>query len=119
MLTLSNLIIQDHECKHKETTLSSKKEKVNILEKLCESFLCFFSLVYSQTSTSAIQGPTTVMLMLHVITLLVPLTAPVSTDLAETAKSAMVTMQLLDFLHLPCDMSFRYIDLWVIKIKIL
>ena len=90
-------------------------------------------LIYSQTSTSAIQDPTTVMLMLHVITLLVPLTAPVSTDLAEMAKSAMVTMQLLDFLHLPsssfpgpfpyqgpgneddlpCDMSFRYIDLWV------
>ena len=57
------------------------------------------------------------MLMLHVITPLVRLTAPVSKDLAEMAKSAMVTMQLLDFLHLPCDLSFRYIDLWVIKIK--
>ena len=94
---------------------SSKERKSKQTGKVV--FFCLISLVYSQTSTSAIQGPTTVMLMLHVITLLVPLTAPVSTDLAETAKSAMVTMQLLDFLHLPCDLSFRYIDLWVIKIK--
>ena len=117
----SNLINQVSECKHKQGSGWDdpfyKVKKVNTLEKLFESFFCFFSLVYSQTSTSAIQGPTTVMLMLHVITLLVPLTAPVSTDLAETAKSALVTMQLLDFLHLPCDLSFRYIDLWVIKIK--
>ena len=77
-----------------QTTFPPKKEKVNKLEKLFESFFCFFSLVYSQTSTSAIQGPTTVMLMLHVITLLVPLTAPVSTDLAEMAKNALVTIVL-------------------------
>ena len=77
-----------------QTALSPKKEKVNILEELCECFFCFFSLVYSQTSTSAIQGPTTVMLMLHVITLLVSLTAPVLTDLAEMAKNALVRMVL-------------------------
>ena len=75
-----------------ETALSSKKERVNILKKLCEYFFCFFSLICTQTSTSAIQGPTTVMLMLHVRTLLVPLTAPVSTDLAEMAQNALVTM---------------------------
>ena len=94
---------------------SSKERKSKQTGKVV--FFCFFSLVYSQTSTSAIQSPTTVMLMLHVITLLVLLTAPVSTDLAEMAQNALVTMQLLDLLHLSCYLNFRYIDLWIFKTK--
>ena len=58
------------------------------------------------------------MLMLHVITLLVPLTAPVLMALLEMAQNALVRMHLLDFLHLPCDLNFRYIDMWIIlKLK--
>ena len=119
MLTLSNLINQVHECKHKQGSGSddpfSNERKSKQTGKVV--FFCLISLVYSQTSTSAIQGPTTVMLMLHVITILVPLTAPVLMVLLEMAQNALVTMQMLDLLHLSCYLNFRYIDLWIFKIK--